>query len=145
MFLDLSEISLIDAGLPIITGMTALILFVHGARDPRWAAPFERLRDLIVARAPGMPVQVAYLEHATPDLADAATALATAGARTIRIVPLFFGRGGHLRQDFPRHLERARARMPDVDFVVTAAAGEDAGVLEALAEFALAAPANAGS
>ena len=122
--------------------MIGLILFVHGARDPRWAVPFERLRDLILARVPGTPVTVAFLEHGSPDLAVAAAAVKAAGARTIRVVPLFFGRGGHLREDFPRHLERARARVPDVEFEVTAAAGEDVGVLEALAEFALTAPAH---
>ena len=121
--------------------MTALILFVHGARDPRWAVPFERLRDLIVARSPDIPVKVAFLEHAAPDLAQAAVELVAAGARRIRIVPLFFGRGGHLREDFPRQLAAAQAGVGDVRLDVTAAAGEDNGVLDALATFALEAPA----
>jgi len=121
--------------------MTALILFVHGARDPRWAVPFERLRDLIVARSPDIPVKVAFLEHAAPDLAQAAVELVAAGARRIRIVPLFFGRGGHLREDFPRQLAAAQAAVGDVRLDVTAAAGEDNGVLDALATFALEAPA----
>jgi|SRR6478736_6673318 len=122
--------------------MTALILFVHGARDPRWAVPFERLRSLIVARSPDIPVKVAFLEHAKPDLVQAAEELAASGARRIKVVPLFFGRGGHLREDFPRFLAAAQSRFPDVQFVVTDAAGEDDGVLDALATFALEAPAS---
>ena len=117
--------------------MTGLILFVHGARDPRWAAPFERLRGLIAARSPDVPVKVAFLEHARPDLAAAAAEIAAMGARRIKIVPLFFGRGGHLREDFPRLLAAVSAQLPDVEFGVTAAAGEDDGVLDALATFAL--------
>jgi sirohydrochlorin cobaltochelatase len=31
----------------------SLILFAHGARDPAWAAPFERLRALTQAAMPG--------------------------------------------------------------------------------------------
>ena len=120
--------------------MTGLILFVHGARDPRWAAPFERLRGLIAARSPDVPVRVAFLEHARPDLAAAAADVAAMGARRIKIVPLFFGRGGHLREDFPRQLAAVSAQLPDVEFGVTAAAGEDDGVLDALATFALEAP-----
>jgi sirohydrochlorin cobaltochelatase len=120
--------------------MTGLILFVHGARDPRWAAPFERLRSLIAARSPDVPVKVAFLEHARPDLAAAAADVAAMGARRIKIVPLFFGRGGHLREDFPRQLAAVSAQLPDVEFGVTAAAGEDDGVLDALATFALEAP-----
>jgi sirohydrochlorin cobaltochelatase len=92
--------------------MTALILFVHGARDPRWAVPFERLRDLITARSPDIPVRIAFLEHGTPDLSQAAIDVAAAGVRRIKVVPLFFGRGGHLREDFPRHLAAAKARVP---------------------------------
>ena len=117
--------------------MTALILFVHGARDPRWAVPFERLRDLITARSPDIPVRIAFLEHGTPDLTQAAIDVAAAGVRRIKVVPLFFGRGGHLREDFPRHLAAAKARVPEVEFAVTDAAGEDDGVLDALATFAL--------
>ena len=121
----------------------ALILYVHGARDPRWAEPFERLRAKLAARQHGVPVVLAFLEHRAPDLADAAAELAGKGARHVRIVPMFFGRGGHLREDFPRELEAARRRVPDVAFDVTAAAGEDEGVLEALVTFALRAPATA--
>lgn len=122
--------------------MTAVILYVHGARDPRWALPFERLRDLVAARAPGQSVTVAYLEHGKPDLREAAAAAVAAGARRIRVVPLFFGRGGHLRDDFPRQLQDARASVPGISFEVTCAAGEDEGVLDALASFTLSAAAH---
>jgi sirohydrochlorin cobaltochelatase len=63
------------------------------------------------------------------------------GVDRIRVVPMFFGRGGHLRGDFPDELRAARSAAPAVAFEVTAAAGESAQVLEALAEFALQAPA----
>jgi len=120
----------------------ALILYVHGARDPRWAEPFERLRAKLASRQHGLPVVLAFLEHRAPNLADAAAELAERGARRVRIVPMFFGRGGHLRDDFPKALEAAQRRVPDVAFEVTAAAGEDETVLETLAAFALTAPAT---
>ena len=113
-----------------------LILYVHGARDPRWAEPFLRLREKVAARAPG-PVLLAFLEHGTPSLADAAAALASQGVARVRVVPLFFGRGGHLREDLPKQLVAARAAAPGVTFDVTEAAGENDSVLEALASVAL--------
>ena len=119
-----------------------LILYVHGARDPRWAEPFERLRAKLASRQHGLPVVLAFLEHRAPDLAQAAAELAEKGARHVRIVPMFFGRGGHLREDFPKALELAQRRVPSVAFEVTAAAGEDEAVLETLAAFALGAPAT---
>ena len=118
-----------------------LVLFAHGARDARWAEPFERLRVRIETRRPDLLVALAFLEHMQPDLAEAVAALAARGARRVRVVPLFFGRGGHLREDFPRHVARAQAATPSVALDVTAAAGEDPAVIEALADFALADPA----
>ncbi len=119
-----------------------LILFVHGARDPRWAEPFMRLRDKLATRARGTPVRVAFLEHGKPDLVEAATELAAMRAHSIRVVPMFFGRGGHLREDFPRQLSVVKSRLPGIRFEVTAAAGEDDQVLDALADFALRATAD---
>ncbi|MGC1819004.1 MAG: CbiX/SirB N-terminal domain-containing protein, partial [Casimicrobiaceae bacterium] len=55
----------------------------------------------------------------------------------IRVVPMFFGRGGHLREDLPRQIEAARARLPGIVLEVTEAAGESDAVQEALAAFAL--------
>ena len=124
-------------------GMTrrdGLILCVHGARDARWAEPFRRLRARIAAKAPHCPVELAFLEHMTPGLASVAREMSANGVTHVRIVPLFFGRGGPLRDDFPRQLAAARAAAPAVIFEVTEAAGESDAVQEALAQFALAAP-----
>src|SRR4030095_16118040 len=115
-----------------------LVLFAHGARDARWAEPFERLRSRVEARRPDLLVTLAFLEHMQPDLAGAVCALAERGARQGRVVPLFFGRGGHLREELPRHVERAHAAAPAVVLDVAPAAGEDPAVIEALADFALA-------
>ena len=115
-----------------------IVLFAHGARDLRWAEPFERLRSRVETRRPDLVVALAFLEHLQPDLASAIRALADRGVTRVRIVPLFFGRGGHLRDDFPQHVARARAAAPAVAIEVSPAAGEDPAVIEALADFALA-------
>ena len=119
-----------------------IILYVHGARDSRWAEPFLRLRERVAARAPQHIVEIAFLDHMSPDLVTVVRQLSAQGVARIRIVPMFFGRGGHLRDDFPRQLDAARAAAPGVAFQVTEAAGESDAVLEALAAFALDAPAS---
>ena len=45
-----------------------LILFAHGARDPRWAEPFEAIAAAVRARAPSVDVRLAFLELMAPDL-----------------------------------------------------------------------------
>ena len=117
-----------------------VILYAHGARDPRWAEPFLRLRGLVAARAPERVVGIAFLDYLQPDLAGAVRQLSAQGVTHVRVVPLFFGRGGHLRDDLPRQLEAAREAVPGVALEVTQAAGESDRVLEALADFALAGP-----
>jgi sirohydrochlorin cobaltochelatase len=116
---------------------TGLILFAHGARDPRWADPFERLRGLVAARRPEVPVALAYLELMTPDLAGAADALVADGCHALRVVPLFLGQGGHVRQDLPRLVEALRSRYPAVTVELRGAVGEDPDVLASIAGVAL--------
>lgn len=115
----------------------AIVLFAHGARDARWAEPFLRVVERVRSRAPEVAIEIAYLEHLQPDLETAARRLAAAGARCIRVVPLFFGRGGHLRVEVPRLVAAAGAALPDVAIELVPPAGDDDEVIGALAEFCL--------
>ncbi len=112
-----------------------LILFAHGARDPRWAEPFEQLRERVVSASPSTPVALAYLEIMTPDLDTAVTALCDAGCRAITVVPIFLGQGSHVRKDLPLLLQRAVDRHPECDFRLVGAAGEVDSVLDAIAAY----------
>jgi sirohydrochlorin cobaltochelatase len=113
----------------------AVILFAHGARDERWAEPFARLVSKVRAAAPGLLVELAYLEHLEPSLEQAARRLAKLGATSIVVVPLFLGRGGHLRVDAPRLITAAEAALPGVVMVMAPSAGEDDTVIDALATY----------
>ncbi|MEO8935859.1 MAG: CbiX/SirB N-terminal domain-containing protein [Burkholderiaceae bacterium] len=112
-----------------------VILFGHGARDPRWAEPFERLRGKVACLRDGVPVVLAYLEMMTPDLDTATDALVAEGCTDVTIVPIFFGQGSHLRRDLPLQVDALRARLPAVTVTVAEAAGEDDAVLAAVADY----------
>jgi hypothetical protein len=58
-------------------------------------------------------VALAYLEHG-PSLEEAVTALAAKGALSIRVVPLFLGTGGHVRNDLPK--PRCPGEAPDISW-----------------------------
>ena len=115
--------------------MKAIILFGHGARDVRWREPFDRLAALWKAQHPDALVQLAFLEMMDPSLEAAVTSLASAGASDIVVVPLFFGPGGHLRNDFPVLLNSCQEKFPSVKLSATLAVGEDEGVLQAIVDF----------
>jgi sirohydrochlorin cobaltochelatase len=116
----------------------AIVLFAHGARDPRWAEPFEAVAGRVRAAAPECKVALAFLELMAPTLGDAAAGLVGAGATRIDVVPLFLGTGGHLRQDLPPLVDALRAAHPGVDFHLHTAIGEHAAVVEAMAAAAVA-------
>jgi sirohydrochlorin cobaltochelatase len=114
-----------------------LLLFAHGARDPRWAAPFEAVAAAVRTARPAAAVRLAYLELMAPDIASAAAELAGAGCTRIEIVPLFLGAGGHVRNDVPALLQGLRERHPGVVFTLHAAVGEAPAVIAAMAAVAL--------
>ena len=116
---------------------SGLVLFAHGARDPRWAEPFERLRERVARATPETRVILAYLEFMAPDLDAAAQALSDAGCRTIVLVPVFLGQGGHVREDLPQLLRRAASHHPECAFRLADAAGEDDAVLDAIGAYCL--------
>jgi sirohydrochlorin cobaltochelatase len=117
--------------------MHGLILFAHGARDPRWVTPFEAVAARVRAARPGLPVRLAFLELMQPSLADAGAALVAEGCTRIDVLPLFLGAGGHVRQDLPRLADALRAAHPGLEVALHPAAGELPAVHAALAETAL--------
>jgi len=116
--------------------MKAIILFGHGARDARWREPFDRLADLWRSQHSGTPVELAFLEMMQPSLEEAVASLSASGATQITVVPVFFGQGGHLRNDFPVLLQSCQAQFPQIALSSTNAVGEDLAVLQAIVDFA---------
>jgi sirohydrochlorin cobaltochelatase len=117
--------------------LKALIIFAHGARDPRWAEPFERLQSALEQQASGLCVRLAFLELMTPDLASVAEEVIGLGAQQLVIVPAFLGQGGHVRRDLPELVQTLRQRWPNVPIHLAQAVGEDPEVLQAIAGYCL--------
>ena len=106
-----------------------IVLFAHGSRDPEWARPFERIAAALSKREEFL-VRIAYLELMQPSLDAAIAELVASGVASIRIVPLFFGAGGHVREDLPRLVAAAN---PPVQVTIDPPIGEQAGVVDAIA------------
>lgn len=118
--------------------MQGLILFAHGARDPRWAAPLQQLAARLQAQRPALALRLAFLEHQPPDLAAATAELVGLGCTRIELLPAFVGVGSHLRQELPRLLQALQAQHPGLHITAHAALGEAEAVQRAIAEHALA-------
>jgi sirohydrochlorin cobaltochelatase len=114
-----------------------VLLFAHGARDPRWAEPFEAVAARVRAADASLQVRLAYLELMTPTLLEAGRDLALAGCDRVEIVPLFLGAGGHVRKDLPALQRELEAAHPLVQWRMGRAIGELEPVIAAMAEAAL--------
>jgi len=126
--------------------MDGILLFAHGARDPAWAQPFEKVEAGLRAARPDLEVRLAFLELMAPTLAEAAAQLVAAGCQWIDVVPLFLGTGGHVRRDLPTLLDQLRAQHgPLVNWNLQPPVGEAAGVIQAMVEVCLASNSNSSS
>ena len=114
----------------------AVILFGHGSRDPQWRQPIEAVAARLSTRQPSLAVRCAYLELSEPGLPAAVAELAAAGIQAVTIVPMFLGTGKHAREDLPVLLEQVRRAHPDRALSLQPAVGEDARLLDLLADIA---------
>jgi sirohydrochlorin cobaltochelatase len=114
-----------------------IVLLAHGSRDARWREPIEAVAARVTARAPDALVACAYIELAAPGLSTATAALVTAGARAIRVVPLFLGMGKHAREDLPHQVEALRQAWPHIDISLAGIVGEEPELVDLLAKIAI--------
>ena len=116
---------------------SALILFAHGARDPRWAAPFQRLQTMTQLSLPDVAVELAFLEFMTPTLPDLVAMLVEQGCEQVTVSPIFLGQGGHVLRDLPILLDELRTRYPSLTIKLATAVGEEESVLQAIRDYCI--------
>jgi sirohydrochlorin cobaltochelatase len=124
--------------IPMSSPQTALVLFAHGSRDPKWAEPFKAIQSLIRAQAPNTPVELAFLELMQPGIQECLIELANKGVKRISIVPVFLAAGRHLREDLPALIAPIQKQFPDLEINVTAPIGDIPEFQAAIAKLALA-------
>jgi sirohydrochlorin cobaltochelatase len=111
----------------------AIVLFAHGARDPEWARPFRQLALELAELLPGERVVLAFLELMQPSLGECAAALHAEGIRELRVVPVFLGFGGHLKQDLPDQVKTIQKKFTDLRITLEPPVGERPEVISAIA------------
>lgn len=110
-----------------------LLLVGHGSRHPAAAAEFDQLTALVRrAITPGTRVGAGFLELAEPHVDEALDRLVADGATDVAAIPYVLFGAGHLKDDGPALLARARRRHPGVTFRL----GRDLGIHPAVLEVA---------
>lgn len=114
-----------------------VLLFAHGARDPRWALPFEAVAEHLKASSASLEVRLSFLEFMTPDLLQGGAQLALAGCTHVTVAPLFLGAGGHVRKDLPVLMTQLQSAHPTLHWSLMPAIGELDSVKNAMAKAVL--------
>ncbi|HEY4375760.1 MAG TPA: sirohydrochlorin chelatase, partial [Acidimicrobiales bacterium] len=114
--------------------MTDLVVIGHGSRDPAAADEFAALLDLIERRLPDQRVAGGFLELADPSIDDAIDKLVGDGAVDVVAVPYVLFGAGHLKDDGPAVLARARRRHAGVEFRLARDLGIHPAILDVAEE-----------
>lgn len=116
---------------------TGVVLFSHGSllcgARSALLAHAERLRGT------GAVVAVGFLNYSAPAFEAAAADCVAAGCTRVVVVPYFLVPGKFVVEDLPPHVDAARARWPEVEWVLAECLGEDERLQVAVLESASAA------
>ena len=97
------------------------------------SGPASAMISLEQARNEAQRKQV-YLERiVAPSLPDTVDCMALGGTEYIQVVPIFFGKGGHLKNDFPVIMAEMKQKHPGLSIEATAAVGQWDAVWQAIA------------
>jgi cobalt/nickel transport system ATP-binding protein len=111
-----------------------MLVVGHGSRDADGVDEFWALASRIRAAAGELLTGFGFIELASPTVDDAVDDLVARGATEIVSVPLVLFAAGHLKNDGPAALARARARHPEVHFGLARDLGIEPHVLEVAAD-----------
>jgi len=104
-----------------------LLLIGHGTDDPAGVAETVELCRLVADMLPNVVVELAYLEHSLPTIAEAVERLADRLPGGIdcpvRAVPLMLAAAGHAKRDIPRQIMVAQKQNANIDISVASCLG----------------------
>ena len=98
------------------TSNDTILLVGHGSREAAGNAEILLFAERWRARHPDWRIEVGFIEFADP-LLDPALNHAARNSGRVLVLPLILNAAGHVRQDIPSAIQRARKRHPDVQFL----------------------------
>ncbi len=104
-----------------------ILLVGHGSRDPNGNTEIEQFSEQWRAQHPEWNIEVCYIEFADM-LLDEGFDNAAKKASRVLVIPLILNAAGHVKMEIPEHLEKARQRHPEVEFIY----GKNLGISTAL-------------
>jgi sirohydrochlorin ferrochelatase len=112
----------------------AVLLIAHGSRRAEANEELLTVAESLRNRGRYPFVQVAYLELASPTIAEGGAECAQAGASEVILLPFFLSPGRHVADDLTAARDELAARFPTVRFSLAEPLGSHPLILQALEE-----------
>lgn len=103
---------------PFMDNSTTLLLIGHGSRNPEGNKELQHFAAEWRQRHVGRRIEVCFIEHADVLLADGMDRAAN-NSRRVLAIPFILNAAGHVKMELPAAVDAARARHPQVEFIVT--------------------------
>lgn len=110
----------------------ALIALAHGSRDPRTADTIKALTELVACMRPGLRIEPAFLDFASPRFDDVVDKLVGEGFDEIVVVPLLLTEAFHAKADVPDAVAHTAARHSGLLITATEALGVESAFFDVL-------------
>ncbi|HET9400089.1 MAG TPA: CbiX/SirB N-terminal domain-containing protein [Candidatus Acidoferrales bacterium] len=104
--------------------ITRVVLFTAGNAESRLRKPFEDLAQELKNELGKDRVRLAYVNNATPSLAEVAEEAGNDGVTRLRILPLFLPPGGPLDREIPEQVSVIRGQIPQIKVELLPSVGD---------------------
>jgi sirohydrochlorin ferrochelatase len=109
---------------------TGLVLIAHGSRHAEANSDLHQLVQRLRERAEYACIEPAFLELASPTIAEAAESCTRQGAGRVILLPYFLSAGLHVRRDLTAIRDELASRFPQVEFRLGQPLGQHPLLLE---------------
>ena len=110
---------------------TTILLVGHGSRNREGNREIEQFTDQWREKSPDLHIALCFIEFAEV-LLDAGLDRAAHDASRVVVVPLILNAAGHVKMEIPEHIEQARQRHPDTEFIYARHLGAPDAILAIL-------------
>lgn len=108
-----------------------ILLIGHGSRETSGNLEVEAFADQWRARQPQRRLEVCFIEFAEVLIDEGLDRAARHGGQVV-VVPLILNAAGHVKMEIPEHIEHARLRHPEVEFIYCRHLGASEDILAIL-------------
>ncbi|MBF0423498.1 MAG: sirohydrochlorin chelatase [Magnetococcales bacterium] len=106
-----------------------ILLVGHGSRDEEGNEEVKEFAEYWQRQHPGRRVEVCWIEHA-PVLPDQGLERAAHDSDRVIVLPLILNAAGHVKVELPDHVQAARLKYPQVEFLLGRHLGVDERLLK---------------